>query len=547
MEPLIFLTVRSVVNGVKRALTSAKRLIGLIGVCLYYFLMVLRPQGRTPTGISPIVQMPAMEAIDSVVFWIFAALTLFLMVSVGQRSSFRPADVDVLFPTPVSPKVVLVFRLLRDYLFTLIFPFLIALITYRPLASIGALVRNFPHEGGLVFKAMALSWFLVAICWVSIQYGVSLSINRSDLQSDRNKKVLAWGLGSIGILVAALLVYQIRQIQDFNDFIAFSHFPVHRVVFFSASLSTAVVMGTLQGDFFHAAIGVVGLCAFTVAGLAGAFSQSDYMYDQAAAKGFGASNRLALQRKGDMIGLVAEQAREGKFKVKSRWYTRITALGASALLWKEVVIQIRSTGKMIYLFAPMVVLMTLVPVLMPARDGPAGILLLFMMGMGVFMIGMAGMQSGFIELLQRVDMQKPLPFSPATIVLWEILSKGITSAVVIFLSAVVAVVVNPSLWPYVLAGIIAMPTLGVLMSAALFIVIILFPDVDDPTQRSFRGLMTLLGMAILCLPGVGLFAVLLIFLNPALAAIAWAVVNLGITMVAAALGGNLYAQFNPSE
>ena len=48
MRPLVFLTVRSFVNGVKRALTSGKRLVGLLFFAGYYFWLVFRPIGRPP-------------------------------------------------------------------------------------------------------------------------------------------------------------------------------------------------------------------------------------------------------------------------------------------------------------------------------------------------------------------------------------------------------------------------------------------------------------------------------------------------------------------
>jgi len=174
-------------------------------------------------------------------------------------------------------------------------------------------------------------------------------------------------------------------------------------------------------------------------------------------------------------------------------------------------------------------------------------MLLFMLGMAVFMTGMASMQSGFIELLRRVDLEKAMPFRPVTIVFWEIVAKGFTPTVMILLGAVVATGVSPVLWPYALASVIAMPTLAVLMASAIFLVTILFPDVDDPTQRSFRGLMTLLGLAILCSPGIGIFALICIFFPPAIAAIFWAGANLGLTAAVSILGGGLYGQFNPSE
>lgn len=552
MEPLIFLTVRSVANGVKRALTSTKRLIGLIGVILYYVWMIMRPfTGSSRNAFShpprPLIDMPSLAMIDAVVFWAFALITFFMLISMGQRSMYRPADVDVLFPTPVNPKYVLLFRLLRDYLVTLLLPFFFMIFLYRPATDIGVVIRNFPKEQGLVFRSALAAWFLVAMGWVCLQYAVSLSINRSDLQSDRNKKILSWGMGSFGLALVASIAYLGSRIETMDQFIAFSHLWPYRVIFFTATLASTVVTGAVQGNLIFVFSGLLGLVATILAGLWFALRQVGYMYDQAAAQGFGKSATMALQRKGDLIGIVAEQARSGKIKVSSRWYHKLNVPGPRALVWKEVIVQNRSTGKFTWLLAPVVIFLAVTPALAPSRHGLSGILLLLMLGMGVFLSGMANMQSGFIELLRRVDLEKPLPFSPASIVFWEIVAKGFAPTVMVLLGAGVATAVNPGLWPYALASIIAMPTLGVLMASAIFLVIILFPDVDDPTQRSFRGLMTLLGLVILCSPGIGIFALLGIFVHPAVAAVFWAAANLGITVVVSMVGGGLYGQFNPSE
>jgi len=76
----------------------------------------------------------------------------------------------------------------------------------------------------------------------------------------------------------------------------------------------------------------------------------------------------------------------------------------------------------------------------------------------------------------------------------------------------------------------------------------MFPDIDDPTQRGFRGLMGLLALVVTVGPGVGLF--ILIFAlskSVVMAALAAAVVNLGLAAVCAAVSGRYYADFNPSE
>src|SRR5205807_863901 len=133
LKPLLFLTVRSTVNGVVRALTTPRRLISLIIFIGYYFFVFMRPAMVSGAPVSapdhPMFNFPALDVIEGFVFAIFAIISFFLSFGVlNMQSGFKPADVDVLFSTPISPKLVLAFRICRDYLITLLFPFLLVLL-----------------------------------------------------------------------------------------------------------------------------------------------------------------------------------------------------------------------------------------------------------------------------------------------------------------------------------------------------------------------------------------------------------------------------------
>src|SRR5205823_13873994 len=116
MKALLFLSTRSVVNGLRRALQSPRRLIGMIFVTAYYFFLILRPIGSSFSGRSSDFPMdfgfdlPPLRVLQAFIFGGFALLTILLALTTAsiQRLSFRPADVDVLFATPLDPRLVLV-------------------------------------------------------------------------------------------------------------------------------------------------------------------------------------------------------------------------------------------------------------------------------------------------------------------------------------------------------------------------------------------------------------------------------------------------------
>ena len=168
-------------------------------IVLYYFWWFVRPLLATGAGGygGPSLgdhrqSFPALEGLDAIVFSIFSALSLVLALSLfGYRSSFKPADVDVLFPTPVSPKTVLIFRMVRDYLGTLLVPMFLILVSWRPL-DVQRFFKEVPHpqSAGYALRALSLGFILVVTAWVGMGYALSLYVNRNDKGSELRKKVL---------------------------------------------------------------------------------------------------------------------------------------------------------------------------------------------------------------------------------------------------------------------------------------------------------------------------------------------------------------------
>jgi hypothetical protein len=544
-------------------LTSGRRLIGLIFVVAYYFFMVMRPMsgayGRRsgfPTNMT--FDLPPLQVLHAFVFAAFGFFTLLLALSTSmQRLSFRPADVDVLFATPLSPRIVLVFRLVRDYLFTLLMPLLFVLIGWRPTAAgVTTLIRNLPNpdSAGYVFRALSIAWILVALCWVSIGYALSLFINRSDLISDRNRRVIT-GAGVVLFLsVAAYIAWRVSSTHGWAGFVALARDPVLEIVFFTATAATTMVMAPLQGSWGPFFIAAFGLLALTGAAIAVAMTQVGWMYDQAAARGFDSFKIRKMQQSGDLVAVAEERARSGKVKARSwSWLMRVKATGPIAILWRELIIQTRAAPLLIIMFTAIGVLFGIMPIFNQNHDiVQDGTLFLSMQTMSVFLASMVVAQSGFIEVLRRVDLEKPLPFKPTTICFSEIAAKAMPATLSIVLAAIVCVVLRPDLWPYCLASLAGLPLLAILFCSVVFLVTVLFPDVDDPTQRGFRGLMILLGLAIVLAPvillgGGIMFVMRSSLLGPFFGAAFGGGLALAISFLLALIAGGLYAQFNPSE
>lgn len=564
MRPLVFLTVRTFVNGVKRAFTNPRRLVAFLFAAFWLGRFVFFPSRgeqrafdttRLGRATELLNGLDLIRILDAVVFCGFLFITFFLALgSLSTRNSFRPADVDVLFPTPVEPKLVLVFRILRDYLITLLAPIFFIIVGFRPAAMGVKSLQNASANPESIQQTMqvgVLAWLLLAFSWVCINYAASLFVNRSDLASSRNRRILGWGLGITLIGVCAYISWQATTFRTWEDWVALSENPVLRAIFFTATLAMWMVHGVVNGELLPLLTGFGGLLLIILSCIKLSMTQAGWMYDQAAVKGFDSADARKLQQSGDTIGLMVAQARQGKVKAsRGKWLTRWTLPGPRALLWKEAIISLRSTWFLILLFGAISIFMTLMPILTATSEHAktAGFVFLMMQALGVFMSSSALSQAGFIEMLRRVDVQKPLPFSFSTTILFEVLAKSIPAAFVAWLCSLIAIIARPELWQAAIAGALVMPFLATLICLVTCLTTLLFPDFEDPSQRGFRGVMNFVGVVAACSPGVLVFAgMAAVGVSPILAAIVTAGLKTGVAALVASITGSQYAQFNPSE
>ncbi len=565
MRPLLYLTLRSLINGIKRAVTNPRRLVAFLFAMFWLVRFLLFPTRGEQRAFDTTRLHQATELmgnvdlsriLDALVFAAFTFITFFLALgSLSTRNSFRPADVDVLFPTPIEPKLVLVFRIFRDYLVTLLAPLFFILVGFRP-ASVGIKsLQNAAENPDSIAQTMRVAtgaWMLVALCWVCINYAVSLFVNRSDLASTRNRKILGWtlGLGLIG--VAAYVAWQASSFHVWQDWVGLAENPVLRTVFFTATLAMFTVHGMVSGEMAPLLLGFGGLIGIILISLRVSMSQASWMYDQAAAKGFDSVNARQLQQSGDTIGLVTAQARQGKVKAGrfTGWIASKTATGAYALLWKEALLSLRSTWFLILLFAAISLVITILPVFGTRSDqaSAGAYIFLFTQSMGVFMSASALSQAGFIEMLRRVDVQKPLPFNFSTTILFEVLGKALPGTLTAWLCSIIAILVRPEIWQAAVGGALAMPFLAVVICLVTCLTTILFPDFDDPSQRGFRGIINFAGTIVACAPSILAFVgMIALSISPIFAALVSAGINVGVAALVASISGTQYAQFNPSE
>lgn len=560
VRPLLYLTYRSTFNGIKRALTSPRRLISLLMIVGYYFLMFIRPAmrtGRLDSDFSdrfPKLDFPPLEFIDAGVFTIFAAMSLFLMLGMFTVNLvYRAADVDILFPTPISPKTVLMFRIVRDYLATLIAPLLLAIIGLKPVRlGFEFMFRDAPEHMGLTIRLLTIGWLFMSLTFVCLGYAMSLWANRTDAKADNRSRFAGWATFAGIVLIGVYLWFGFSHVVDLKGGVAVLQDPILRTIFFVGTMATEMVMAPIgPHGIWGGLFGAGGLMALSVVGIYLALRQVGWLYDMAAMRAQFHSKEKRLQRSGDMAAIVAERARQGKVKrIKQTAINRVRWTGPWAMIWREILFARRSAMGMFAMMTVMAGFFVLMPTFMPAkeREMPIGIFVLFMQAMGSFMISTSVCATGFMEVLKRVDLLKPLPFSTTKIIFYETMAKVAFPTVVVWFFSLIAMVIRPSIASYALAGIFVAPGFNLLVGGTHFASALLFPDLEDASQRQFRGLVALLAVAILGSIPVGALAGLLALgTPPPVAGLVCGAICAGFGVLASAFSAQLFAGFNPAE
>jgi|GEM_PF-4850285 len=553
MNAVWFLWINSFKNGIRRALTSPKRLITLIFFSLYLIFAIIRPffyaasQGRA-ANIESKIHITSSE-IEAVVFGFYLIIgTISLMLIGSYNRTLKSADIEMLFPTPVPVKVVMTARVIRDFVATFTFQIFFAFVFLVVSASM-------PHQSVLVRVGARLivGWILVNLTFTSWGYVYNLTVLRDAPKSIHWEKVADYTRISYVILIVAVIALKIFSDSSLQGFVDLGHDPWLELMMFPAYFSYLFVASPVLGYAFGI-IGLVAVIGLIAAGFFVAYQNSGWLYDIASSRGSKQLKRQTSLRSGDYSGLIRDRIIQKNIKYKSNkrlmsW--RVQGIGS--LIWRELVLAPRQMRAAKFLVLLVAVGYGIFPVLIFGNHDQyvstevLGAFLLFTQGIGVFM-SVAVQQISLSIFLKQTDLLKPLPFSSSMLVLAELLSRSWIPSIASPISSIIIMIMRPTLAPIVIGFIFYMPSLAVLLLSALMIAVLIFPDVGDATQRAFRGYTWMLGTALVSLPGAGLMVLIYLAVHMALlGGIVGAIVNSGISALLIVYAGKLFQAASPSD
>lgn len=556
MRALLYLTLRKVVNSFRRALQSPTRLIGAVMIIAWWFMVVVgnffeSPRNRgLPPGM-PKFELPGSDVVFAILFAIFGLVFIFRALGMFRPpGTYRSADSDVLFATPVSPRSVMLHRFVIDYLITLLIPLLILVFGGRRSAEgIEFFFRNLPDpaHAPLVGKTIIGAFLLVSLFGVAFSYAIGMFINRDSGLSILARRLAAVAFILAGLGLAAVITLAFNSGQPGKYLIEAAVSTAARAIAYPATAAADFAMMPIYANWTSGLVAGAFLLLGSITLLSVALKQSHHLYDIAARHTAANISRQEVQRSGDVSLAFIHMAREGKLKVRKYGFvSRLRLTGPWAILWRESLLILRTQMALTILFLVIACALPFLSLVDPTGKFIATALPVQAVLVGSFAMGFG--QTGFLEALRRVDIEKPLPFNPFTICALEIVAHSVVPIIVAWLSAIAIFIASPTALDIALAAVFALPGVALVVVAVQFCVLLLFPDMDDPTQRSFRVLVQMLGSILAITPAV-ITAIPLLILGvwAPVAAVVSLAVNLLVAYVLTRFTEGLYARYNPSE
>jgi hypothetical protein len=499
----------------------------------------------------PSIELPGLELVFAIFVSIFALVFVFRAIAVFRPpGNYRAADSDVLFPLPLSPKIVMLHRFAIDYLVTLFVPLIILIFGGRRSADgIAFLFANLPdpQRAPLVGKTMIAAFLLVSLFGVALSFAVGMYINRDSNSARLARKltvalICAFGVGFVGLIVTAVM----RE-NSINFLIEIANSTPFRIVAFPAAAGADFALMPIYDRWTQGMFGGAFLLIGSGALLALALRQADHLYDMAARHTAANLSKQEVQKSGDFGLALIHLAREGKLKPrKIGFLSRLSLRGQWAIIWRELQFSMRSQLALLILFAIMACGAPLLVLFDQSERLVLAILPLQALMVGSFALGFG--QAGFLEMLRRVDVQKPLPFSPFQICSMEILASSMAPIAISLLASLTLLAAKPAAYDIALAGAIGLPGVAITVVAVQLAVLLMFPDMDDPTQRSFRALVQMLGSMLALTPAlIAAVSMLLLKVWPPIVAVFTLAANLVVAYLLARAAEALYIRYNPSD
>ena len=316
MKALMYLTKRSFVNHIKRAVRKPVTLIALIfgvayGIFLLFMLAGLAVGLRLDSASGLLIIMT--------VWAIYISLSNFMMYSSRKGVIFRPAHAHFVFTAPISPKIVLLHGAWMNYLFSIIF--------WVILSVAGLTVFQVePWKVGLLFLTGCVLEILLEISVMVIIYAI-------DRLPEKLMKGICLGIKILlAAITLAIILYFRREglsVESARAFIDWRGLQLFPVVGWNIALYRLILLGPDTLNLLCSVLYLLTVGLLTT--LAVRMNCSGGYYEDAAKFADDYADMKKRKQNGEMV--MGIEKRKKKFRKVSE---KIQASGAKAIFYRQL-------------------------------------------------------------------------------------------------------------------------------------------------------------------------------------------------------------------
>lgn len=547
MKPLLYLELRQLINSVKAAFKSPKRLVPAVIITAWMLAVVIQDiMAASGIGHPLLFAGPAIKLglpIGPIRDTIFTLLTIasacFIYTALADGLLvFSPSHIDFLFATPVSHRHVLIFKLLRDYAKYALYAGLFFSVLGSPLYHLLS-VPMYPE--------LLLSWLgtvLLIIFVMNLTHTLNI-VATAGIQRFRVAKLLVQLV--VLALVVVILSTAVVAFAWTNDTLASARQAIHAVQFVLAPIAwaTDIILVPLRGVVYEREE-LFWLFLLALGSTLLLLGRHEDIYEPS----IGVSTRIARIRSAIRAGDVTTARIEaaGQKSKPSFFVLPIPPFGrgASSLLWKNLAVRVRTSSLSIAVIA-------LAPVAVAAIVGgnvyEPNVRQMTPLALPyvAWILALMGQQELRSELRQA-NLIKSMPLSPFRAMVVQVVYEWLPVVLVVLTSGFGLWHFVPDVDGYVLGVSMALAIgFGFTCVSVISIPVLLYPDARDKMQDIIAHVLSFLLASVAILPSILVVALAKWFKLPLPAAIlALLMVNAAISFLALTVVGNLYAKFDPT-
>jgi hypothetical protein len=549
MSILLYLEARQIVNYARITLRSPKRLVPAILVVLWMLMFIgpqlmLRLMGpRRPISVLSFTMPPQIPIA------LFALLSIVMFYKVHKSFSegivtFPLADIDFLFPTPISKRTILALRLLGMYakvglyvvFFTFIFGYQLSMVA--------------PTSVGISISGIALILFAVFV--VNICTTINLVATFREAKKWWLSYAVRWLAYGLLIFVAGrwLLGYVLTGSFIQGAIQTFKH-PLVVTLLLPAKWATDLMLSPFAGSSPGLRGELLGMWALALGSLALVLSRSENPYEPSLGISARAAAIRSAIRRGGFGRARAEMQKFRPQKTKAGIAIPPFGRGAIALLWKSLNVTMRTSGTAL-MAVPFIVAVLLggLRLAAPQEVGVKEVQTIATVLIGYLLfISSTMMLHSFRGDLKQANILRPMPI-PA----WQVIAmQGVHSTLISTATAWVVVILISIFYglnvqsPLTIA-VLALPFAAYASLCWQAVAAVIYPNPEDPTQQFVGNMLSGFAVFVTIGPVVGIGALGWLFhLGVVLPAMMIAAFSTVMAVGGILLSSWLYKRFDPTD